>query len=223
MLEMKIEIKNNSKSSLFMAIIFLILGALIMSNPNLVIAIIAYIIGICLIAFGIYSSIKNYLDTKANSNTSSTNLIIGIVSIIVGVIFIFLANAIGIAVQYLVGAWILFKGIERLINTLQSNKKDNNYIVQLVVAILLIAAGLYNILKANIGLSIVGLIMMIYAILEIVGYLTNRNSNNANDDANTFKETAEKIKDAVLIEDSAKDEDNDKHDDHKKDKKKKKK
>jgi uncharacterized membrane protein HdeD (DUF308 family) len=209
MLVMKIEIKEkNKKASLITAIVFLVVGALIMSNPNQVIAVIAYIFGIALIVFGIYSSIKNYFDTKQDSNTPSTNLIIGIIAIVVGVIFIFLANAIGIAVQYIVGAWILFKGIEKLINTLQSDKKDNNYIVDLVVAILLVAAGLYNILKANIGLSIVGLMMMIYAVLEIVSYVTNKKDNQADTVVTVTKEEKEPIKDAKVIEEKKDNKDN---------------
>jgi uncharacterized membrane protein HdeD (DUF308 family) len=200
---MKIEIKTkNSKTNLLTALIFLIVGALMLANPNQVVAIISYICGIVLITYGIYACIKNYYDTKADSSTSSTFLMIGITCLVVGLLFIFLANVIGIALQYVFGAWILFSGINRLINALQLDKNDNNYIIQLVVAALLIIAGLYTILKSNLALSFVGLIMMIYAILEIVGFVFNKNSNQ-NDTTVTVTKNEDKesnIKDAKIIE-----------------------
>ena len=202
---MKIEIKTkNSKTNLLTALIFLIVGALMLANPNQVVAIISYICGIVLITYGIYACIKNYYDTKADSSTSSTFLMIGITCLVVGLLFIFLANVIGIALQYVFGAWILFSGINRLINALQLDKNDNNYIIQLVVAALLIIAGLYTILKSNLALSFVGLIMMIYAVLEIVGFVFNKNSDQ-NDETITVtkpdqKEKAKNVKDAKIIE-----------------------
>lgn len=196
---MKIEIKaQNNKVNLLTAIVFLIVGALMLANPNQVVAIISYICGIVLIVYGIYACIKNYYDTKANSNTPSTGLMIGIVSLVLGIIFIFLANVIGVALQYVFGAWILFSGINRLISALQENKNDNNFIIQLVVAILLILAGLYTILKSNLALSFVGLIMMVYSILEIVAYVSAKKENNADAVITVTKE--EKVQDAKVIE-----------------------
>jgi uncharacterized membrane protein HdeD (DUF308 family) len=202
---MKIEIKtHNSKKSLLTAIVFLIVGALMLANPNQVVAIISYICGIVLITYGVYACIKNYYDTKEDSSTSSTFLMIGIITLVVGLLFIFLANVIGIALQYVFGAWILFSGINRLINALQVDKNDSNYIIQLVVAALLIIAGLYTILKSNLALSFVGLIMMIYAVLEIVGFVFNKNSDQ-NDETITVtkpeqKEKTKNVKDAKIIE-----------------------
>ena len=203
---MKIEIKTqNNKKNLLTAIIFLIVGALMLANPNQVVAIISYICGIVLITYGIYACIKNYYDTKEDSTTSSTFLMIGIICLVAGLLFIFLANVIGIALQYVFGAWILFSGINRLIASLQIDKNDNNYIIQLVVAALLIIAGLYTILKSNLALSFVGLIMMIYAVLEIVGFVFNKNNNDQSDATVTVtktetKEKAENVKDAKVIE-----------------------
>lgn len=200
---MKIEIKAKSKKiSLLSAILFLIVGALMLANPNKVVAIISYVVGVVLIAYGIFSCIKNYFNTKANSSNPSTELVIGIITIVVGILFLLLANVIGVALQYVFGAWILFCGINRLINSLQLNKNDNNFIIQLVVSILLILAGLYTILKSNLALSFVGLIMMVYAVLEIIGYVSSKKEDN-NDTVITVTKNdtqSETIKDAKVIE-----------------------
>lgn len=204
---MKIEIKAKSnKISLIAAIIFLIIGVLMLANPNQVIAIISYICGIIAIIYGIYACIKNYYNTKANSNNPSTELVIGIVSIIIGILFLLLANVIAVAIQYVFGAWILFSGINRLINGLQIDKSDNNFIVQIVISSLLILAGLYTILKSNLALQFIGIIMIIYAVLEIVAYVSNKKDDPA--DAvvtitpNDNEAKTEDIKEAKVIEDT---------------------
>lgn len=187
--------KNNKDiPSIVSAIVFLIVGALLFTNPNMVIAIISYTIGIVLILIGIYSCIKNYYNTKQNSNTPITELTFGIIMMIIGIVFLLLANSIGVALQYVFGAFMLFSGINNLINALQLNKDDKNFIVQIIVASLLILGGLYTILKSNLAFEIVGIVMMIYATLEIVSFITNRNSINKHGNN-------EVIKDAKVIED----------------------
>ena len=163
-----------SKKGLISSILFLVFGALIFAYPNEVIATASIIIGIIILLYGIFVVFKNYYETKHDSSTSSVGSILGIVSIIIGILFIVLANSIAQIVQYILGAWIIFIGIERLILALSLGKDDNKFITQLVIAVLLLSFGLYTLLKSNLPLQIVGLVMMIYAVLEIIGYITNK-------------------------------------------------
>ncbi|MBR1417304.1 MAG: DUF308 domain-containing protein [Bacilli bacterium] len=163
-----------SKKSLIKSILFLIFGALIVANPDSIIKIASTIIGIIIILYGVFLAFKNYYDTKQDSNTSSTTLIFGITCIIIGILFIVLADSIVKIIQYILGAWIIFNGIERLMIALSLGKDNSNFITQLVLSILLLAAGLYTIFRANLPIQIAGLVMIIYAILEIIGYITNK-------------------------------------------------
>ena len=198
---MKIEFKSkNSRSNLIASIVFLIIGALMLANPNQVVAFIAYICGICLIFFGLYAAFKNYFDTKHDSNTPSTDLIYGIISIVIGVIFFFLANIFGKILQYVFGAWMLFMGISKLISALQverNKRNDKNFKIQLIIAIILIGAGLFTILISNLALQLIGVFMIIYAILEIVGTLVSKKEGN--DSVVTIIKD-ENIKDAKVID-----------------------
>lgn len=172
---MKVEVRTRkNKLSIFTAILFLIVGALLIANPDRVIAIISYLVGVILIASGIYSLIKNYYNTKADSNTPSNDLIMGITIIVIGIIFLVLANSIGVAVRYVFGAWIIFVGISKLISSLQIDHKSSSFITQIIIASLLILIGLYTVLAANLALQVVGIVMMIYAILDIISILTNK-------------------------------------------------
>ena len=216
--------KIRTRNSLVSAIIFFVIGALLFTNPNKFIAIVSYSIGAILILIGIYKIIKNYYNTKQDSSTPATDLTVGIVLVIAGILFLMLANTIGVALQYVCGGWMLFSGINKIINSFQMNRKDNNFVVSLIISALIIAAGLYTILKSNLAFEIVGIIMMVYSVLEIIEFISNKNGTQKDvivkEEVTTIVPIEEKIQEAKIIEDKTDDKKSVK--DNKKDNKKKK-
>ena len=196
---MKTAVKNYSNIiSLINSIIFFMLGAIIFTKPEIIILVISYVIGGIIIIIGIFKCIKNYLDIKKDNSISSREMLTGIVFVIIGLVFILLAGVIEALVRLVIGGWILFSGINRLINSLQLSKKNSQFTVRLVLAILLIGVGLYTILEANLAFKTIGLVLMVYSIIEIVGYIFSRNNIYKEDAVITTNE--EKIIDVKLIE-----------------------
>lgn len=172
---MKRSIKNYSEiTSLIYSIIFFILGAVIFTKPKIIILFISYVIGGLFAIIGLFKCIKNYLDIKKDNTISSKEMLMGLLLIIIGLVFILLANVIEALVRLVIGGWILFNGIIRLINSLQLPKKNNQFIVRLIISFLLIGIGLYTILESNLAFKTLGLLLMIYSILEILGYIFNK-------------------------------------------------
>ena len=185
---MKLEITKEKRTTLLTAIVVFVLGALLFTNPDMVIKSISYICGALFALYGIYS-IYTYTKTKLN-----TSLISGIVGIILALVFIFLAGVIEATIRYLIGAWILFSGITRLIYALSyMDRKDNRFVSSLIVSILLIILGFYIILVSNLVLSTIGILLMIYAGIEIVGYVFDIVEGRKN------TPSKEEIKDAVVV------------------------
>lgn len=207
---MKIEVKSySSATSLISSIIFFIAGALLFTNPTGVVKILTYIIGGLLIVIGLFECVRNYLDIKKDNSISSSPMIMGIVLCIVGIVFIFLAGAIEAAIRFVLGAWILFSGINRLINVLELKQKNKDFVIMLVVSIALILCGLYIILKSNLVLQTVGIVMMIYSAIEIFGYIFAKKENIIFTTEEIKKEPTKDtpIKEATVIEDKTKKED----------------
>lgn len=206
---MKIEVKTyNSIASLVSSIIFLILGAIMYTNPDAVVVIVSRVLGGVIIISGAISCIKNYMDVKRDSDTTSSGMVLGIVAIVIGLVFILLAEVIEWLVRLVIGGWILFSGINRLINALYVDKKTSKFYVMLGIAILLIGGGLYTILEANLAFQAIGIILMIYAGLEIFGYIFNRKSMTEVTDFKVSKNDKKNPKgavDAVVIEDKTED------------------
>ena len=195
---MKVSVKNYSNILILVSsILFLILGAVMFTKPNEVVIFSTYIFGGLLIIIGLFKCIKNYLDVKKDNFTPSTEMIIGIVLIVLGIVCIFLAGVVEAFVRLIIGGWILFSGINRLINTLNYYKHDSKFWVSLVLSILLIGGGLYTILEVNLAFKAIGIVLMIYAVLEIIGYIFNKK------EITVYKaevKPKEKIEDAKLIE-----------------------
>lgn len=169
---MRIEIKSyTSTSNLISAIIFFILGAIMFTSPDVMIVVISRVIGSIIAIIGVFNCIKNYIEVKKDNTTSSIGMVSGIIGIVIGLVFISLASVIEALIRFLIGGWILFIGVNRLINVLYLKKQKTKFIVLLIVAILLIGAGLYTILEANLAFQAIGLVLMIYAILEIFSYI----------------------------------------------------
>ena len=169
---MEIKIKSYSKqSSLISAVLFLIFGAILFSNAERVVQALSVIVGIVFAIVGVVSLITFIINNKKGPNfASKTSLISGIICLIFAIIFIFFSSVVEQSIRFILGAWILLTGIMRLIDTI-SNTKGNKFWSLLIVSILLISVGIYTIVFGDVILSTIGIIMMIYALIEIVGYI----------------------------------------------------
>ena len=97
-------------------------------------------------------------------------LVTSIVLVILGIISIVCSGVIETVVRLIIGSWVLYSGIMRLIYTL--NSKENSFTSRLIVSILLIICGLYIILKTNLVFKFIGLALIFYSILEIIGFIS---------------------------------------------------
>ena len=172
---MKKYVKNyNIILSLIGSIVFLIIGAVMYTKPDFIVLFFSYIVGGIIIILGFYNCIKNYIEVKKDNQISSKGMIIGIVLIVVGLIFIFLAEVIESLVRLIIGGYILFIGIIRLINALTYKKKTWHFVILICISLLLIGGGLYTILEVNLAFQAMGIIIMIYAALDIIGFVFNK-------------------------------------------------
>lgn len=163
-------IEYSNTNSLISAIVFLILGIILFTNPGGLVEFISYIIGGFLIVVGLINLIAYSRELKKTNISNKTPLTTGIILVTIGIIAIFASSFIETLIRFIAGAWILYSGVIRLINAI-NNKEENSFIARLVIAILLICAGFYTIFRANLVFSTIGLLLVIYSVLEIVGYI----------------------------------------------------
>lgn len=169
---MKLVQSKKDSFSLVAAILFLVLGVILISNPGGVVKFITYIIGIILMLLGI-AKLISYLKNKENQFINNTNnLTLGIILIVIGIVVMFCSSAIEFIIRIIMGGWLIYSGITKLI--LCINLKQNNittWYIPLVSAVIMLACGLYTVVKTNVIGVAGGIVLVIYAVAEIIQYV----------------------------------------------------
>ena len=171
--------KYSSIKSLISSIIFFIIGALLFNSPEEIIITVAQIIGGVIAVIGLFKVVLFYRRKKKELNVSRNDLVFGITAIVIGLLLIFLSGAFAMAIRFIMGAWILISGVNKLIAALSIGPSAKNYTSMLIISIILIIVGIYIILVSNLVLSAIGIVIMIYSALEIIGYIVYKLSGTS--------------------------------------------
>ena len=187
-------VKKTSKVSLISGIAFFALGIIIFLNPEILVKVISYGIGGLLILIGIYKSVNYYIQDKRLGIVNRNEIAFGITAIVLGVVFIFLADAIELLIRFIVGSWLLIAGLNKIVKTFYTTDRDSKFYALIVVGIILIGIGLYIILVSNLALSIIGLFMMIYGVIDFISYFVYKNNKEVIEEVIDEIETNEVVK-----------------------------
>lgn len=160
---MKVKIE---KAPIISSIIFFLAGLLLFINFNGVINFISYALGTIIIALGVFK-LWCYYRSKLNNTADYNEFGFGLVDVILGILIIVLSEAFTTILRFAVGGWILLAGINRFIQAVTMPEKKARFTSLLIMSIVVIAGGVYVILVKD-ALNLIGLIMMIYAIIELV-------------------------------------------------------
>ena len=166
----QITIKSyETKSSIVTPIIFLIIGILLLVNPGGIVEFISYIFGGVFLALGIC---KIIVDSKRVDKTSGDTFY-SVLMIVIGIIFIAFSGTIEFIIRLAIGIWILVNALKSIIIGANSMNTTNKNIVSFVIGFILLIIGLYTIFVSNLMLQSLGLVIIIYAVFEIVDYINN--------------------------------------------------
>ena len=164
-------IEYSNDTSLVSSILFLIFVFILFTNPSGILDFVSYIIGGILIIIGIFKILSYRKTLKKLNIDQKYKLISGVILIIFGLFVILFSSLIEMTIRLICGGWILYSGIIRLIETLNNKENKISFISRLIVSILLIICGFYVAIEINLIFSTIGLFIIIYAILEIIGFI----------------------------------------------------
>ena len=204
--ENKISINN-----LIYALLFLVFGIILLTSTEDLITIASKVVGTILIIIGIVKSI-NYIYMKGKlGNYSFSKLCIGIIFICFGVLLIFFSAALSFAIRTIIGLWVLFSGINRIIFAISVKSTDKRgFFVYLITSFLMFILGIF--LISGIFDQFIGLLIIIYSIIEIVNYIyfkvkskdydeTKESAKSAKKDKNLKRLKKGKVVDDIIEED----------------------
>lgn len=162
--------KINFKSSFISGIVFFIVGLFIFLYPDMIVKFISYFIGGCLIALGLYKTINYVIEDKRLGIVNRNELGFGVTMIVLGILLICLAGTIEFLTRVIIGGYLLVEGISKISTTFYTTNRDKVFYSLLGMGILFIIGGLYTIVNANLPFQIIGIFMMVYGLIDFIGY-----------------------------------------------------
>ena len=191
--------KIKGKGSIISGVVFFVVGLFIAMYPDMIVKFVSYFVGGVLIAYGLYKSINYYIQDKRLGIVNQNELGFGITLVVLGILLVCLAGTIEFLTRVVIGAYLFIAGITRIMKTFVMTDRDNKFYALIIVGIILIAAGLYTVINANLPFQILGAFMMIYGIIDFISYFVYKD----------VKEDPKEIKEAELIEEKKEKEDSD--------------
>lgn len=162
--------------SIIMDIIAIILGIFLISNPEIGTKSALTLIGIILIASGLYAILKFILNTN---RFFMFEIIYGILSIIAGIIAI--TNPFGVTnfITILAGIWLMISAVSKFVLSIQFRKlNESSWIFDLSIALINIILAVLLITNPFASFIIlttyVGIMIIVYAGIDIVDQLLIR-------------------------------------------------
>lgn len=168
-------LKRSSWIDMMISIIFILLGALLIKKPEETLSAISTILGIIFISMGVLKLIEYYIENRKDDYL----LIIALVSVIFGTIVMFASDAILSFFRVILGIWIIITGIMDFQITMQWKEFKSPYcLVSILFSILIMFAGIVILINKNIVLTTIGVIIVIYGILDVIDRIIFMNQIN---------------------------------------------
>jgi len=195
--------KKLFKSSIMMSLVLMILGILLIFHSEATIISISYIIGAILIAIGVLAILK-FIKNSNKRSSESLDIVYGIIAIVLGIVVITHPTSIASFIPLVIGIGIIINSATKLQYAIEL-KNQNNKIWKstMIISIISTICGvilLFNPFKGAVILTkIIGVLILLYAILDIVSTLSIRKNV-----VRIHSAIEESITDAVIIEEETK-------------------
>ena len=158
-------LKKSGWTDIIISLIFILFGIMLIARPESIVSVIAIILGLIFIAVGVLRIIDYFATDKKDNYIFA----MAVVSIIIGIVIMFCADIILSAFRILIAIWIIYSGIMNLQTTIVwKDYKSKLWLTTLILAIVMIIAGIYVLINNGAILQTVGIAIVVYGIVDII-------------------------------------------------------
>lgn len=158
-------LRKSSWTDIIVSLLFVLFGIMMIARPESIMSVVSILLGAICVVMGLLKGI----DYFASGKTDNYLLAIAIVAVITGFIIMFCADIILSVFRILIAIWIIYSGIMNLQTAVVwKDYKSRLWLFTLLLAIVMIMAGIYILINNGAMLQIVGGIIVVYGILDIV-------------------------------------------------------
>lgn len=158
-------LKRTNWTDIVISLLFVILGILLIMKPSEMISVISILLGAILFIIG-FLKLVDYFTSKDKEDYLLT---FALVAVVLGVIVLFCSDVITGIFRVLLGIWIIASGIKNFQTSLVwKDTKSGLWTVTVLCSLLMIVAGIVILVSTTLAFRIVGIVILIYAILDII-------------------------------------------------------
>ena len=160
-------IKKELNISIISSIIYIILGIIIVLNPETTLNIVSTTISVLAIIYGMIMTIINIANIREEGN-----LIFGILLVVMGIALLIYPNSLNVLISLGIGIWFISSSVSRIkFAVLLKDIKELNWLIVLISAIITLLIGIsfiFTPLSSAVALTTASAILMIvYSIIDI--------------------------------------------------------
>ena len=162
-------VKKNTIVNLFNSLIFMIIGIILVTNPNGVLNIISYIICGALFLYGAINIFSYFKINDSKNNVSNIILFSGIFSIALGLTIVVFSSVFEALVRIIIGFIIIYNGVVKLKTSLYLKQNNiSEWIYMFAISLIVILCGIYIFITSGIIFITIGVITIVYGILDLI-------------------------------------------------------
>lgn len=159
-----------SINTLIYSLLFLAFGIVLLTSTEDLISIGSKIIGGIIIIAGVVKVLLYVYKKGKLGDYSIYELLLGLLLMGLGLLLVLVSSTLSFAIRTIIGLWIVFSGINRVIFSISVKTYDSKgFWIYFSTSILMILLGILII--SGVLDQIIGLLIIIYSIMEIVDYI----------------------------------------------------
>lgn len=166
---MKELLKKTGYVSLLTSVILALIGIIIIVNPTTTFNVISTIIGISIIIVGIIKFLTSFSYRTTNGKLDFQMIFGSLIIVIAGIVTICYNSTIQSIISIIIGLWIIYSALIRFGFSVQLKAISFPiFILSMILSISMLACGIYVLFNASAIIIWLGVIMLIYAIMDII-------------------------------------------------------
>lgn len=158
-------LKKSGWIDIIVSLLFILLGIMLITRPESIMAVISILLGAICIVTGVLKLIDYYSMNRQDNYI----LAVSIVAIITGIIIMFCSDLILSVFRIIIAIWIIYSGLMNLQTAIVwKDYKSKLWLTTLLLAIIMIVAGIYILVNSGAMLQIVGGIIVTYGVIDVI-------------------------------------------------------
>ncbi len=163
------DLKKSAWSAILESLITMVLGILLIAWPDVVIKVVAYVVGIFFIVKGAYQII-NYFLVKGQNDFFNNGLLTGVISALIGMTLLLIGEEIANVFRIVIGVWMIYESLVRINTSIKLHAANiAAWKYTLIFALMMLVLGVFVTFYNGAVLTLIGWMMILAGIIGILG------------------------------------------------------